>query len=124
METIHKSDNLVEISADADHILHRKGADEYAKIRKAIVRTDAVDEWEEIALADIPPYTQTEYKNKVVELIRGKYDSDDETAVLRQRDTKPEEFAAYNEFAEECKRKAKDLLIQAATAKPTAEFDA
>lgn len=50
---------------------------------------------------------QDEYKKQVVALIRSRYDADDEAAILRQRDTKPDEFEAYNAYCEECKRLAK-----------------
>ena len=49
-------------------------------------------------------------KNKIVSLIREKYSIDDEMAILRQKDTKPNEFQVYNEFVEECKRKVKEDL--------------
>ena len=47
------------------------------------------------------------YAQEVGKLLRERYTISDEFAILRQRDEKPEEFAAYNAFAEECKRKAK-----------------
>lgn len=53
-----------------------------------------------------PPTKEQQYKWRVVELIRERYDSDDETALLRQRDTKTEEFAAYNAYCEQCKTQA------------------
>lgn len=42
--------------------------------------------------------------------IRRQYTIDDEIAILRQRDSKPEEYAAYNAYAEACKTKIKDSL--------------
>ena len=51
-----------------------------------------------------------EYENKVVALIRQKYNVNQELAILRQRDTKPEEFAEYNEYVEQCKREVKNAL--------------
>ena len=42
--------------------------------------------------------------------IRKKYSVSQEFSILRQRDTKPEEFAAYNAYAEECKAIAKAEL--------------
>ena len=48
------------------------------------------------------------YKQKVSCLIREKYSIDDEIAIIRQRDTKPEEFAEYNTYCEECKIKVKN----------------
>lgn len=44
-----------------------------------------------------------QYKQRVVELVREEYSIDDELAILRQRDTKIDEFNAYNSFVEECK---------------------
>ncbi|MBE7019442.1 MAG: hypothetical protein E7413_06170 [Ruminococcaceae bacterium] len=49
------------------------------------------------------------YDEKVVVLIREKYSLDEELAIQRQRDTKPEEFKAYFTYCEECKDKAKQL---------------
>ena len=43
------------------------------------------------------------YQERVVSRIREKYSIDDELAILRQRDTKPEEFAEYNAFVEQIK---------------------
>lgn len=45
-----------------------------------------------------PPYNE-----RVVSRIREVYSVDDELAILRQRDTKPEEFAEYNAFVEQVK---------------------
>ena len=43
------------------------------------------------------------YEQRVVDRIREVYSIDDEFAILRQRDTKPEEFAEYNAFVERIK---------------------
>lgn len=43
------------------------------------------------------------YEQRVVNRIREVYSVDDELAILRQRDTKPEEFAEYNAFVERIK---------------------
>ena len=47
------------------------------------------------------------YANLVSKLIRERYSVDDEMAILRQKETKPEEWETYNTFCEECKAKAK-----------------
>ena len=49
-----------------------------------------------------------EYENKVVALIRQKYNVNQELAILRQRDAKPQEFAEYNEYVEQCKKQVKN----------------
>ena len=51
-----------------------------------------------------------EYENKVVALIRKKYNVNQELAILRQRDAKPQEFAEYNEYVEQCKEQVKNEL--------------
>ena len=43
------------------------------------------------------------YEQRVVDRIRAVYSIDDELAILRQRDTKPYEFALYNNFVEKVK---------------------
>ena len=53
---------------------------------------------------DIIPYEQ-----RVVNRIRDVYSVDDEIAILRQRDTKPEEFAEYNAFVERVKEEERNV---------------
>lgn len=68
---------------------------------------------EEIAKgkAEIQAYEQSlTYEERVEILIRQRYSISAEFAILRQRDTKPEEFAEYNSYAEQCKAKAKEIL--------------
>lgn len=48
-----------------------------------------------------------EYKTKIDKLIRQRYSVSDEIAILRQRESKPEEYAEYNAYCEECKAQAK-----------------
>lgn len=43
------------------------------------------------------------YEQRVVARIRERYSVDDELAILRQRDTKPVEFAEYNAYVEKVK---------------------
>lgn len=52
------------------------------------------------------------YEERVNDLIRERYSLFDELALLRQRDAKPEEFAAYYEFAEACKAQARAETLQ------------
>ena len=64
---------------------------------------------EEIAEQKSLEPTQS-YEERVEMLIRQKYSVSAELAILRQRDTKPAEFAEYNAYAEQCKAKAKEML--------------
>ena len=43
------------------------------------------------------------YESEIIRKIRNRYTVNQELAILRQRDTKPEEFAEYNAYAEQCK---------------------
>lgn len=61
----------------------------------------------EVVIPEPTPYQPT-YEERVVELIRLRYDINSELAILRQRDSKPEEFAEYNAYCEECKQQAKE----------------
>ena len=54
---------------------------------------------------------EKEYGARVNRLLRQKYSLSDELAILRQRDEKPEEYAAYNAYCEECKAKAKAIVF-------------
>lgn len=51
------------------------------------------------------------YERLVEKKIRKKYSVNAELAILRQRDTKPAEFAEYNAFVEQCKAEAKAELV-------------
>lgn len=46
-------------------------------------------------------------KSIIIGKIRKRYSIDDEIAILRQRDSKPEEFQEYYNYAEQCKTEAK-----------------
>ena len=47
------------------------------------------------------------YESEIIRRIRKRYTVNQELAVLRQRDTKPEEFAEYNAYVEKCKAEIK-----------------
>lgn len=61
----------------------------------------------EIELAKLNGTQKWHYPTLVTEKIRKRYTIDEELAILRQRDEKPEEFAEYNAYAEQCKRDAR-----------------
>ncbi len=118
MITTEKKNNLVEISTDESHILHRIGSEEYQKLRRATIAAADLANWEEIAVADIPPYTEAEYKAKVEELIRERYSASDEFALINNvmvgtpTKKREDEYAAYQAYRSECKARAKELLTQ------------
>ena len=79
----------------------------------------ARDAWDEYANIQVYiPYTEEElnakrikdYEKFVEDLIRVKYSVSNELAILRQKETKPDEFKEYYEYAEQCKAAAKIAL--------------
>ena len=59
---------------------------------------------------DINPYEGYTYEELVAEFIRERYTVNDEFAILRQRDAKPEEYQTYNAYCEQCKARAKEII--------------
>lgn len=55
-------------------------------------------------------YNQQRYENLVESKIRARYTLSQELAILRQKETKEEEYQAYFAYCEECKAEAKQLL--------------
>lgn len=106
MNTTQKTDNLVELCTDAEHILHRIGSEDYPTIRRIMVNATDAANYEEVSVADIPAYTKAEYDAEVERLIAERYSHGKEIEVNREHDTKPEQFAAYMAYIEECKAKA------------------
>ena len=66
-----------------------------------IYREETPEELTGIVTPELP------YEQRVVDRIRTKYSIDDELAILRQRDTKPEEFSEYSDFVEQIKAEEK-----------------
>lgn len=48
------------------------------------------------------PIKEIERSNKIVNLIRKKYSIDEELAILRQKESKPEKYLEYYNYVEEC----------------------
>lgn len=62
--------------------------------------------WEEYIPEPVPEY-EPSYEEKVVALIRQRYSIDDEIAILRQKDTKQDEYQTWYDYCEACKAQAK-----------------
>lgn len=54
--------------------------------------------------------TKEAYEEQVNALIRARYSLPQELSLQRQRNEKPEEWAEYNAYCEECKKKAKEEM--------------
>lgn len=65
------------------------------------VRDDGYPEWLEIQTT--AEEYRAQYEKAVDSKIREKYTVSQELSILRQRDSKPDEYATYNTYCEECK---------------------
>lgn len=84
-------------------VYDENGIANYALVNGALVARDKTAELAEIK-------TRIEYPQLVENKIRTRYSVSAELAILRQRNSKPEEFAEYNAFCELCKSEAKNAL--------------
>ena len=90
------------------------GGKEYKTIivSPATEAKEAWDEYEDIQV--YIPYTESvlylQYENAVNAAIREKYTLSQELSILLQKDEKPEEYAEYYAYCEECKTKAKEIF--------------
>ena len=75
---------------------------DYKKLYKEVTKF----EYDKATKISEPVYNPT-YSEIVVQKIRSKYSIDDELAIQRQKDIKPDEFNEYNDFCEQCKVDAK-----------------
>lgn len=78
-----------------------------------IPNAEQLAEWgyEEVVeqVVEPTPYVPT-YEELVVQKIREQYTLDDELAIQRQKETKPEEWQTYYDYCEACKADAKEEL--------------
>ena len=95
--------NIDRHGAQRYQVYDENGIANYAIANGALVERDKSAELAEIK-------TTIDYPQLVENKIRTKYSVSAELAILRQRDTKPEEFAEYNTFCEQCKAQAKTEL--------------
>lgn len=98
-----------EVYSDSGKFVHRLGTESYFK-RSTLLPGDTVGKFEEVD--EIPEETGTDYNEDVNSMIRQRYSLSEELAILRQRDSKPDEFEAYNEYAEYCKVEVKRRMAE------------
>lgn len=97
---------MMERELTAEELYQKKISDEFERL-KNLPKQEKVLTEEQIQ-KELERAKEQEYENKIVALIRKKYNVNQELAILRQRDTKPLEFAEYNEYVEQCKAKVKN----------------
>ena len=112
---LKKDNQIAEINED--NIIDDNGNTIYPKIALSLVNKGFI----EMTESEIKKYLEDKkkkedyknnstisYEDKIVSLIRKKYNINQELAILRQMDTKPEEFVEYNKYVESCKQKVKE----------------
>ena len=127
IKSVTLSKGIVKLTA-TDGLIHKIGT-EICKPSLVMLPSDTIDMYEEVAEA--PAYTKEEYKAKVVELIRERYDANKEFEIQREMicamvpeaavlgedgagrapAVDPAEafaaFRTYNAYVEECRARAK-----------------
>lgn len=98
-----------EVYSDSGKFVHRLGTESYFK-RSTLLPGDTAGKFEEVD--EVPEETGTNYNEEVNSMIRQRYSLSEELAILRQRDSKPDEFEAYNEYAEYCKMEVKRRMAE------------
>lgn len=102
MEKIYnKSVGLWAVAADEGCVLHRKGSRDFTRNRRAIVADP--EAWEDVAAEAVPQYSREEYCREVERLIALRYSHGREIEVNRERESKPERFAEYMAYVDQCK---------------------
>lgn len=120
IESIQLANGLTKLTATAG-LIHKIGTDTYAT-SVIMLPSDTLDLYEEVA--EKPAYTKEEYDAKVAELVRERYTESEEFAIQRKAinaafspsvasvdNTAMQEYQAYNAYVEECKQKARSILV-------------
>lgn len=91
--------------------------DKRYKVHYELVEGQIIQTWveddsieEEMAEEILENVYTPSYKEMIVARIREVYSIDDEIAILRQKDVKPDEFKEYYAFVEQCKAEVKAEL--------------
>lgn len=95
-----------------EQIFSFSGSDAVQRALKNFHKSEIIKETDKATLIKAKLYSPVKYEELVSRLIRTEYSIDQELAILRQRDEKPEEFVAYFSFAEQCKSEAKRFISE------------
>ena len=107
---------VVTTTTPETHCVHNLRTGQYGggAMSRTIGDTEAdyAEATREEAAANAPHQAQEPdpYKARVIELVRERNDQDAEMAILRQRDRKPDAFAASDTYVEQCKTLARQEL--------------
>lgn len=96
----------------SEELYNKRHKAHYELVEGQIIQTWVEDDSiEEEMVENIPENVYIpSYKERIIARIRDVYSIDDEIAILRQKEIKPEEFEAYYNFVEQCKAEARAEL--------------
>ena len=98
---LYIKDNKIKVGNEI--VIYRNGVQVINPSEEIIIS----DGWQKFVIPQAEPCKPT-YEERVEQLIREKYSVNQEFAIQRQRETKPEEFKVYFAYCEECKATAKE----------------
>lgn len=108
------------VSSTEGKYIQRKGSPFLGIRQSQALAGDTAADWMEVDEA--PAYTEEQYKQEVARLIAERYDYSDELALINNASAQDatehhrEEYAAYMQFRQECKERAKANLTTRAAA--------
>ena len=103
-------DETIEVDENGEPLKEPQKVHHEAVIENYLECTELVAHFKTFTEEELAKQKQVKYENLVEQYIREKYSLSNELAILRQANTKVEEFNEYNAYAEECKARAKAEL--------------
>lgn len=103
-------DETIEYDKNGEPLKEPKKVHHEAVVENYLECTGLLAHFKSYTEEELSKQKQVRYENLVEQYIREKYSLSNELAILRQANTKVEEFNAYNLYAEECKARAKAEL--------------
>lgn len=88
--------------ANVYQVYDESGIANYEIVNGKLIDRDKTAELRQMQIGSYPSLVESK--------IRQRYSMSDELAILRQRDSKLEEFSQYNAYCEECKEEARQEL--------------
>ena len=99
----------IKLTQDNDDLAISMLSQKPVNIVKIITKRTGLEEWTKRIFYQV--YSDISYEDLVVRFIREKYSLNEELAILRKSHYEPlDEFIEYNNFAEDCKVKAKAFI--------------
>lgn len=89
---------------------------EKSTIWSGVPTLEQLTEWGYVEYIEPTPPTpepvpiERQYKELVAQKVHARYSYDDEIAILRQKDAKPQDYKTYYDFVEACKEEAREEL--------------